>query len=53
MRAPPTPPVSPVRRGVLPVVGPIADAAEARMLESMVLICEMRDRLSPSSPRRR
>lgn len=53
MHAPPRPPGPPVRRGVLPVVGPIANVDEARMLEKMVLLCELRDRLSPSSPRRR
>lgn len=53
MRAAPSAPAPPMRRTGLPVVGPIATVDEARMLEKMVLVCELRDRLSPSSPRRR
>jgi hypothetical protein len=36
-----------------PVVGPIADDDEARMLERMMLIMELRRRLQVSLPRRR
>ena len=53
MEAPTRFPGPSARRMALPVVGPIANVDEARMLEKIVLLCELRDRLSPLSPRRR
>lgn len=45
-------PREPVRR-TGPVAGPIADADEARMLEHVMFVLELRHRLRPSLSRRR
>lgn len=47
MRAPTSPPMGPR------VAGPIADEGEAKLLEQVLLLTEIRRRLGVSLPRRR